>query len=82
MNKLFFSVKPIQTYLIDDEWIKEKNIEMDIVLPVKNIDIMEDENLKNGEERNNGNKKIKWNDSGLEELIKRNLDKNDFIIFK
>ena len=47
MNKLFFSVKPIQTYLIDDEWIKEKNIEMDIVLTVKNINIMEDETLKN-----------------------------------
>ena len=53
---------------------------MDIVLPVKNIDIIEEENLKNGEERNNGNKKIKWNDSGLEELLKRNLDKNDFTI--
>ena len=53
---------------------------MDIVLPVKNIDIMEEENLKNGEERNNGNKKIKWNDIGLEELLKRNLDKNDFTI--
>ena len=27
----------------------------------------------------NGKNKIKWNDTGLEDLLKRNLDKNDFI---
>ena len=76
---IFFSVKPIQTYLIDDEWIKEKNIEMDIVLPYKNIETLDEENLKD----DNGligpdNKKIKWNDPGLLDLLKQSLDKGDF----
>jgi len=72
--------KPINTYLIDDDWIKDHNIEMEIILPFKNIDLLDEENLKNqngnGE---NGKNKIKWNDTGLEDLLKRNLDKNDFI---
>ena len=73
-------VKPINTYLIDDDWIKDHNIDMEIILPFKNIDLLDEENLKNqngiGE---NGKNKIKWNDTGLEDLLKRNLDKNDFI---
>ena len=73
-------IKPINTYLIDDDWIKDHNIDMEIILPFKNIDLLDEENLKNqngiGE---NGKNKIKWNDTGLEDLLKRNLDKNDFI---
>ena len=62
------SNRRIDTYLIDDDWIKEKNIE--------NI---EEENLKD----DNGligpdNKKLKWNDPGLLDLLKQNLDKGDF----
>ena len=33
-------VNPIHTWKIDDDWIKEKNIEMDIILPFKNIDVL------------------------------------------
>ncbi len=52
---------------------------MDIVLPYKNIESLEEENLKD----DNGligpdNKKLKWNDPGLLDLLKRNLDKGDF----
>ena len=73
------SNRRIDTYLIDDDWIKEKNIEMDIVWPYKNIENLEEENLKD----DNGligpdNKKIKWNDPGLLDLLKQNLDKGDF----
>ena len=73
------SLRRIDTYLIDDDWIKEKNIDMDIVLPYKNIESLEEENLKD----DNGligpdNKKLKWNDPGLLDLLKRNLDKGDF----
>ena len=75
---IFFSVKPIQTYLIDDEWIKEKNIEMDIVLPYKNIENLEEENLKDDGLIGPDNKKLKWNDPGLLDLLKQNLDKGDF----
>ena len=74
-----YSLRRIDTYLIDDDWIKEKNIDMDIVLPYKNIESLEEENLKD----DNGligpdNKKLKWNDPGLLDLLKRNLDKGDF----
>ena len=73
------SLRRIDTYLIDDDWIKEKNIDMDIVLPYKNIESLEEENLKD----DNGligpdNKKLKWNDPGLLDLLKKNLDKGDF----
>ena len=78
-SKLTISNRRIDTYLIDDDWIKEKNIEMDIVLPYKNIENIEEENLKD----DNGligpdNKKLKWNDPGLLDLLKQNLDKGDF----
>ena len=74
-----FSLRRIDTYLIDDDWIKEKNIDMDIVLPYKNIESLEEENLKD----DNGligpdNKKLKWNDPGLLDLLKKNLNKEDF----
>ena len=74
------SLRRIDTYLIDDDWIKEKNIDMDIVLPYKNIESLEEENLKD----DNGligpdNKKLKWNDPGLIDLLKKNLDKGDFL---
>ena len=51
---------------------------MDIVLPYKNIEL-EEENLK----EDSGligpdNKKLKWNDPGILELLKKNLDKGDF----
>ena len=77
--KFTISNRRIDTYLIDDDWIKEKNIEMDIVLPYKNIENIEEENLKD----DNGligpdNKKLKWNDPGLLDLLKQNLDKGDF----
>ena len=76
---LFFSLRRIDTYLIEEDWIKEKNIDMDIVLPYKNIESLEEENLKD----DNGligpdNKKLKWNDPGLLDLLKKNLDKGDF----
>ena len=67
-------VNPIHTWKIDDDWIKEKNIEMDIILPFKNIDVLDEENLK----ANETNKK--WNDMEIEELLKRQLDKNDLSI--
>lgn len=70
--------KPINTYLIDDDWIKEKNIEMDIVLPYKNIENLEEENLKDDGLIGPDNKKLKWNDPGLLDLLKQNLDKGDF----
>ena len=78
-NFILNSNRRIDTYLIDDDWIKEKNIEMDIVLPYKNIENIEEENLKD----DNGligpdNKKLKWNDPGLLDLLKQNLDKGDF----
>ena len=66
---------PIQTSKIDDDWIKEKNIEMDIILPFKNIETLDEEILKNAD-----NSHKKWNDFGLEELLKHQLDKNDFNI--
>ena len=52
---------------------------MDIVLPYKNIESLEEEILKD----DNGligpdNKKLKWNDPGLLDLLKKNLDKGDF----
>ena len=52
---------------------------MDIVLPYKNIETLEEENLKD----DNGltgpdNKKLKWNDPGLLDLLKQSLDKGDF----
>lgn len=65
-------MNPSQTIVIDDDWIKEKNIEMDIILPFKN-EIQEEEIIK----KNSDNKK--WNDIGLEELLKRELDQNDFV---
>lgn len=68
-------VDPIQTSKIDDDWIKEKNIEMDIILPFKNIEALDEENLKTTD-----NSHKKWNDIGLEELLKRQLDKSDFNI--
>ena len=73
-------ITPINTYLIDDDWIKDHNIDMEIILPFKNIDLLDEENLKNPNGTDeNGKNKIKWNDTGLEDLLKRNLDKNDFI---
>lgn len=68
-----YSVYPNQSIVIDADWIKEKNIEMDIILPFKN-EVPEEENIK----KSNDNKK--WNDIGLEELLKRELDQNDLVI--
>lgn len=65
---------PIHTWKIDDDWIKEKNIEMDIILPFKNIDVIDEENLK----ASDTNKK--WNDIEIEELLKRQLDRGDLQI--
>ena len=31
-------VRPINSLLIDEEWIKEKNIEMEIIIPFKNME--------------------------------------------
>lgn len=64
-------VKPINSSLIDDEWMKEKNIEMEIIIPMKNMDRLDEEFLKNG------NEIIVWNDNGLEELLGRNLNMAD-----
>ena len=52
---------------------------MDIVLPYKNIENFDEENIKD----DNGligpdNKKLKWNDPGLLDLLKQSLDKGDF----
>ena len=64
-------VKPINSSLIDDEWMKEKNIEMEIIIPFKNFERLDEEFLKNGNELNS------WNDNGLEELLGRNLNQAD-----
>jgi hypothetical protein len=64
-------VKPINAFLIDDEWVKEKNIEMEIIIPFKNLDRLDDDILKNGNELST------WNDNGLEELLGRNLHQSD-----
>ncbi len=77
-NFILNSNRRIDTYLIDDDWIKEKNIEMDIVLPYKNIENLEEENLKDDGLIGPDNKKLKWNDPGLLDLLKQNLDKGDF----
>lgn len=52
--------------MIDEDWIKEKNIDMEIIIPSKNFEIFEDEGGKNAELKN-------WNDTGFEDLIGRNL---------
>ena len=65
-------VKPINASLIDDEWMKEKNIEMEIIIPFKNLDRLDEELGKNGNELN------AWNDNGLEELLGRNLHPSEF----
>jgi hypothetical protein len=64
-------VHPYQTSLIDDEWIKEKNIEMEIIVPFKSLDNIEEEGVKNANDLN------AWNDTGLEELLGRHLQMND-----
>ena len=51
---------------------------MDIVLPYKNIENLEEENLKDDGLIGPDNKKLKWNDPGLLDLLKQNLDKGDF----
>lgn len=53
---------------------------MDILILGKNPE--EEENLKDDFLLNPGTrdaKKIKWKDTGLDELIKKKLDKNDFV---
>ncbi len=64
-------IKQINAFLIDDEWMKEKNIEMEIIIPFKNLDGLDDDFMKNGNELNT------WNDNGLEELLGRNLHQSD-----
>ena len=64
-------VNPIQTILIDEEWIKEKNIEMEIPMPFKNLEGPEEDSIKNSHEI------LKWNDVGMEELIGKNLSVYD-----
>jgi hypothetical protein len=71
---LIVSPKPIQTALIDDEWVKEKNIEMEIIIQFKNFDVLDEESLKNANDINN------WNDIGLEELLGKNLERSDLNI--
>lgn len=63
--------KPIHTVLIDDEWIKEKNIEMDIIIPFKNMDVLDEEFIKSGNDL-----KV-WNDVGIEDLLGKNLSISD-----
>ncbi len=67
-------VKPIQTNLIDEEWIKEKNIEMEIIIPFKNMDGIEEDLMKNT------NEMLNWNDVGIEELLGKNLSITDMNI--
>jgi hypothetical protein len=68
-----FSLKPINTILIDDDWIKEKNIVMDVIIPAKYLDQLEDDNLKHNTELKG------WNDNGIDELIaKKFLSDEDF----
>jgi hypothetical protein len=69
-------LNPAQTALIDEAWMKEKNIEMDIIMPFKNLDSLDDENFKHNNDLNN------WNDIGLEELLGKHLHYNDNINFK
>jgi hypothetical protein len=64
------SNKLIHSSIIDDEWIKEKNIDMEIIIPSKNFEILEQEGGKNGELKG-------WNDTGFEDLIGKNLYYSD-----
>ena len=69
--------KPVNSAIITEDWIKEKNIgnfktfllEMDLSLPFrgKNIDNFEEE-MKNQKELN------QWNESGLNELLGKHLN--------
>jgi hypothetical protein len=56
--------------------MKEKNIEMDIIMPFKNIDNLDEENFKHNNDLNN------WNDIGLEELLGKHLNYNNNINLK
>jgi len=66
-------VRPINSMLIDEEWIKEKNIEMEIIIPFKNMEGVDEEFVKNSI----GNELQNWNDVGLEELLGKNLSIGD-----
>lgn len=66
-------VRPINSMLIDEEWIKEKNIEMEIIIPFKNMEGVDEEFAKNSI----GNELQNWNDVGLEELLGKNLSIGD-----
>lgn len=67
-------VKPIQTNMIDDDWIKEKNIEMEIMIPMKNLDVIDENIFKVS------NDILNWNDVGMDELLGKNLSQNDLNI--
>ena len=56
--------------MIDDEWMKEKNIEMEIIIPFKNLENLDEEGGKNSELKG-------WNDSGFDDLIGKNLHNSD-----
>jgi hypothetical protein len=64
-------VNPVQTLLIDEDWIKEKNIEMEIPMPFKNLEGVEEDSVKNS------NEILKWSDLGMEELVGRSLSVYD-----
>jgi hypothetical protein len=69
-------INPVQTALIDEAWMKEKNIEMEITMPFKNIDSVDEDNFKHNNDLNN------WNDIGLQELLGKHLNYKDDINFK
>ncbi len=66
-------VRPINSLLIDEEWMKEKNIEMEIIIPYKSFEGLDEEFGKNPVDFN------KWNDLGMEELLGMNLHTSDII---
>jgi hypothetical protein len=70
------SINPVQTLVIDEAWMKEKNIEMDINMPFKNQDNSDEENFKQNNDLNN------WNDIGLDELLEKHLNYNNIINLK
>jgi hypothetical protein len=66
------SLKPVDTILIDDEWIREKNITMDIIMPNKGMEQLEEDHIKRDELKG-------WSDTGLDELVGKKLNHEDFM---
>lgn len=73
LKNLIISNRLIHSSLIDEEWMREKNIDMEIIIPSKNFEIFEQEGGKNTELKG-------WNDTGFDDLIAKNLFYTDLNI--